>query len=46
MTSTAGIGAVLSKTDCDIPATSYAAAYPAALVLMTVLTQLLVAVLA
>jgi putative transport protein len=46
MTSTAGIGAVLSKTDCDIPATSYAAAYPAALVLMTVLTKLLVAVLA
>lgn len=46
MTSTAGIGALLSKTDCDVPATSYAAAYPAALVLMTVLTQLLVAALA
>lgn len=45
MTSTAGIGALLSKTDCDVPATSYAAAYPAALVMMTILTQLLVAAL-
>ncbi len=46
MTSTAGIGALLTKTDCDVPATSYAAAYPAALVMMTILTQLLVAALA
>jgi putative transport protein len=45
MTSTAGIGAIVNKTDCDIPVTSYAAAYPAALVLMTVLTQILVALL-
>ena len=45
MTSTAGIGAIVSKTDCDVPVTSYAAAYPAALVLMTVLAQLLISLL-
>jgi putative transport protein len=43
MTSTAGIGAIVSKTDCDVPVSSYAAAYPAALVMMTVLAQLLAA---
>jgi putative transport protein len=42
MTSTAGIGAIVSKTDCDIPVSSYAAAYPAALVMMTILAQLIV----
>lgn len=41
MTSTAGIGAVVNKTDCDIPVASYAAAYPAALVMMTVMAQIL-----
>jgi putative transport protein len=46
MTSTAGIGAIVSKTDCDVPVSSYAAAYPAALVMMTVLAQLLVTLLA
>ncbi len=45
MTSTAGIGAIVNKTDCDIPVTSYAAAYPAALVMMTILAQVLIAVL-
>ena len=40
MTSTAGMGAVTSKTDCDIPVASYAAAYPAALVMMTIVAQL------
>jgi putative transport protein len=45
MTSTAGIGAIVDKTDSDIPVTSYAAAYPAALVLMTILAQLLISLL-
>jgi putative transport protein len=44
MTSTAGIGAITEKTDCDVPVTSYAAAYPAALVMMTVLVQILVSI--
>jgi len=42
MTSTAGIGAITSKTDCDLPVISYAAAYPAALVMMTVVAQMLI----
>lgn len=42
MTSTAGIGVVTSKTDCDVPVISYAAAYPAALVMMTIAAQLLI----
>ena len=42
MTSTAGIGAISSKTDCDVPVISYAAAYPAALVLMTIAAQMMV----
>jgi putative transport protein len=46
MTSTAGIGAIVSKTDCDVPVSSYAAAYPAALVMMTVLAQLIVTLMA
>jgi putative transport protein len=45
MTSTAGIGAITDKTDCDIPVTSYAAAYPAALVMMTILAQVLLGLL-
>ena len=45
MTSTAGIGAVAGKTDCDVPVISYAAAYPAALVMMTITAQFLVRVL-
>ncbi len=42
MTSTAGIGSVAGKTDCDVPVISYAAAYPAALVMMTIGAQLLI----
>ncbi len=42
MTSTAGIGAVASKTDCDVPVISYAAAYPAALVMMTIGAQMMI----
>ncbi len=45
MTSTAGIGAVASKTDCDVPVISYAAAYPAALVMMTIGAQLMIRIL-
>lgn len=42
MTSTAGIGAITSKTDCDLPVISYAAAYPAALVMMTIGAQMMI----
>ena len=42
MTSTAGIGAIASKTDCDLPVISYAAAYPAALVMMTIGAQMMI----
>lgn len=44
-TSTPGLGIITSKTDSDVPVVSYAAAYPVALILMTVFAQLLVAVL-
>jgi putative transport protein len=42
MTSTPGIGAVTGKTDADTPVVSYAAAYPVALILMTLVVRLLV----
>ncbi len=42
MTSTPGLGVITSKTDSDIPVVSYAAAYPVALILMTVFAQTLV----
>ncbi|MDX1740574.1 MAG: TrkA C-terminal domain-containing protein, partial [Rhodothermales bacterium] len=42
MTSTPGLGVLSSKTDSEIPITSYAAAYPVALILMTVVGHLLV----
>lgn len=42
MTSTPGLGAITSQTDADAPVVSYAAAYPAALILMTVLAKALV----
>ena len=45
MTSTVGIGVVTNKTDCDVPVTSYAAAYPAALVMMTIAAQLMIRIL-
>ncbi|MBT8401628.1 MAG: hypothetical protein KJO98_14215 [Rhodothermia bacterium] len=45
MTSTPGLGVLTSKTDSEVPVVSYAAAYPVALILMTVVGHLLVAVL-
>jgi uncharacterized transporter YbjL len=45
MTSTPGLGAVSESVDSEVPAMSYAAAYPAALILMTVFTQIIVRVL-
>ena len=45
MTSTPGLGVITAKTDSDIPVISYAAAYPVALILMTVLAQVLVSAL-
>ena len=42
MTSTAALGTLTSKTDSEHPITSYAAAYPVALVLMTIIAQVLV----
>ena len=41
MTSTPGLGAVASRTDSPRPTTSYAAAYPLALVIVTLLAPLL-----
>ena len=45
MTSTPGMGAITEKTESEIPAVSYAACYPVALILVTISTQLLVVVL-
>ena len=45
MTSTPGLGVLTSKTDSEIPITSYAAAYPVALILMTIVGHLLVSIL-
>ncbi|MEM7681981.1 MAG: TrkA C-terminal domain-containing protein [Planctomycetota bacterium] len=42
MTSTPGLGAIAAKTDADAPVIAYAAAYPVALILMTLAAQLLV----
>ena len=44
MTSTPGLGAITAKTDSDVPVISYAAAYPIALILMTVFAKLIVSV--
>jgi len=44
MTSTPGLGAVSSKTDAQAPILSYASAYPAALLLMVVGINLLLAI--
>ena len=43
MTSTPGLGALTSVTDSSVPATSYAAVYPLALILVTLLAPLLIA---
>jgi putative transport protein len=45
MTSTPGLGAVTAKTDSDIPVTSYATAYPVALIFMTIAAQVLLSLL-
>lgn len=45
LTSTPGLGVIAAKTDSDIPVVSYAAAYPVALILMTVFAQVLVTLL-
>ncbi len=41
MTSTPALGAITAKTDCQEPVIAYSTAYPAALILMTVLAKLL-----
>ena len=46
MTSTPGLGAIAGKTDSEVPAVSYATAYPVALILKTVLVQIIIAMLA
>lgn len=43
MTSTPGLGAITSKVDSKIPATSYATVYPLALILMSLLAPILIA---
>ncbi|MCL4108587.1 UNVERIFIED_CONTAM: hypothetical protein GTU68_022889 [Idotea baltica] len=43
MTSTPGLGAVTSGVDSSLPATSYAAVYPVALILITLLAPILIA---
>lgn len=45
MTSTPALGAITAKTDRQEPVIAYSTAYPAALILMTVLAKLLVSVL-
>lgn len=45
MTSTPALGVITSSVDSDIPVVSYAAAYPVALILATVLGKLLVTLL-
>lgn len=45
MTSTPGLGAASSQFDSDVPALAYAAVYPLALVAMTVVAQLMLAIL-
>ncbi len=45
MTSTPGLGAITAKTDSQAPVIGYAAAYPVALILMTVATQAVLAAL-
>lgn len=45
MTSTPGLGAVSGQFESDVPALSYAAAYPVALIAMTVIAQLMFTIL-
>ncbi len=44
MTSTPALGVISSKTDSPVPVISYATAYPAALVLMTIFAKLVVSI--
>jgi len=46
MTSTPALGAISSKTDAQLPVLSYASAYPAALLLMVVGVNILLAIMA
>ncbi len=46
MTSTPGLGVLTAKTDSEIPIVSYAAAYPVALIVITVFAKILVSALA
>ena len=45
MTSTPALGAISAKVDSEVPVTSYATAYPVALILMTIAVQILVSLL-
>jgi putative transport protein len=45
MTSTPGLGAITAKTRSRVPVISYAAAYPVALILMTIVAQILASIL-
>ena len=45
MTSTPGLAAITAQTDSEVPVVSYAAAYPVALILMTLFTRTLVTLL-
>lgn len=45
MTSTPGLGVVTAKTDSEVPVVSYAAAYPVALIVITIVAKALVSVL-
>lgn len=42
MTSTPALGAITAKVDSDVPVTSYATSYPVALILMTIVVQILI----
>jgi putative transport protein len=42
MTSTPALGVITSSVDSDVPVISYAAAYPVALILATVLAKVVV----
>ncbi|MFP4282905.1 MAG: aspartate:alanine exchanger family transporter [Opitutales bacterium] len=42
MTSTPALGALTAKTDSQVPVVSYAAAYPVALILMTIFAKILI----
>lgn len=45
MTSTPALGAISAKVDSEVPVTSYATAYPVALILMTIAAQILISLL-